>query len=211
MMIRQGQHERVGIERPLHTVPPVRRAPGCNRCRDAKFQPHGASEDNRCARRRRTAAPHRRRISVAARKDDAREAGVGEAARRSPAAGADARAARARRHVRRDPDRARVARARTPAFLFMHNEGYSTMCGHGVIAVTTIALERGLLMPGGDGRTIVYDTPAGTIRARARFWRAGRGGSGESGGSGGGRRGGLGVERRVRQRAVVRAARRAGR
>src|SRR4029453_5700063 len=35
--------------------------------------------------------------------------------------------------------------------LFMHNEGYSTMCGHGVIAVTTIALERGLLMPGGDG------------------------------------------------------------
>ena len=52
--------------------------------------------------------------------------------------------------------------------LFMHNEGYSTMCGHGVIAVTTIALERGLLMPGGDGTTIVYDTPAGTIRAHAR-------------------------------------------
>lgn len=54
--------------------------------------------------------------------------------------------------------------------LFMHNEGYSTMCGHGVIAVTTIALERGLIMPGpaaGDGATIVYDTPAGTIRARA--------------------------------------------
>jgi proline racemase len=51
--------------------------------------------------------------------------------------------------------------------LFMHNAGYSTMCGHGIIAVTTIALERGLLMPGGDGRTIVYDTPAGTIRAAA--------------------------------------------
>jgi proline racemase len=51
--------------------------------------------------------------------------------------------------------------------LFMHNEGYSTMCGHGVIAVTTIALERGLLMPGGDGTAIVYDSPAGTIRARA--------------------------------------------
>ena len=33
----------------------------------------------------------------------------------------------------------------------MHNEGYSTMCGHGIVAVTTIALERGLLMPGGDG------------------------------------------------------------
>src|SRR5262250_401024 len=51
--------------------------------------------------------------------------------------------------------------------LFMHNEGYSTMCGHGVIAVTTIALERGLLMPGGDGRSIIYDSPAGTIRAKA--------------------------------------------
>ena len=52
--------------------------------------------------------------------------------------------------------------------LFMHNEGYSTMCGHGIIAVTTIALERGLAMPGGDGTTLVFDTPAGTIRATAR-------------------------------------------
>ena len=53
--------------------------------------------------------------------------------------------------------------------LFMHNEGYSTMCGHGVIAVTTIALERGLVMPGGDGAAVVYDAPAGTIRARAKM------------------------------------------
>src|SRR2546426_4461211 len=67
--------------------------------------------------------------------------------------------------------------------LFMHNEGYSTMCGHGVIAVTTIALERGLLMPGGDGTTVVYDTPAGTIRARARWaGEAGRAGAGGPGG-----------------------------
>src|SRR5207249_6473734 len=51
--------------------------------------------------------------------------------------------------------------------LFMHNEGYSTMCGHGIVAVTTIALERGLLVPGGDEATVVYDAPAGTIRARA--------------------------------------------
>jgi proline racemase len=57
--------------------------------------------------------------------------------------------------------------------LFMHNEGYSTMCGHGVIAVTTIALERGLLVPGGDGTAVVYDSPAGTIRASAKL-RAGR-------------------------------------
>jgi proline racemase len=51
--------------------------------------------------------------------------------------------------------------------LFFDNGGYSTMCGHGILAVTTIALERGLLLPGGDGATIVYDTPAGTIRTRA--------------------------------------------
>jgi trans-L-3-hydroxyproline dehydratase len=55
--------------------------------------------------------------------------------------------------------------------LFMHNEGYSTMCGHGVIAVVTIALERGLLVPrvGRDG--IVLDSPAGRIHATARMSR----------------------------------------
>ena len=65
--------------------------------------------------------------------------------------------------------------------LFMHNEGYSTMCGHGVVAVTTIALERGLLMPGGDGTSVVYDSPAGTIRARAKI---GVGAARETGGAG---------------------------
>ena len=35
--------------------------------------------------------------------------------------------------------------------LFMHNDGYAAMSGHGIIAVTTIALERGLIVPGGDG------------------------------------------------------------
>jgi len=50
--------------------------------------------------------------------------------------------------------------------LFMHNEGYSTMCGHGVIAVVTMALERGLIVPR-NGDAIVLDSPAGQIRARA--------------------------------------------
>src|SRR5262245_48338157 len=59
--------------------------------------------------------------------------------------------------------------------LFMHNEGYSTMCGHGIVAVTTIALERGLLVPGGDGATVVYDAPAGTVRAVASLRAEGRG------------------------------------
>lgn len=56
--------------------------------------------------------------------------------------------------------------------LFMHNEGFSTMCGHGVIAVVTIALERGLIAPGGDGTDITLDSPAGQIRARAHMTAA---------------------------------------
>jgi len=68
--------------------------------------------------------------------------------------------------------------------LFMHNDGYSTMCGHGVIAVTTIALERGLIVAAGSEAEgaipIVYDSPAGTIRARAKC--AGR--AGEAGRAG---------------------------
>ncbi|HEX6972959.1 MAG TPA: proline racemase family protein, partial [Vicinamibacterales bacterium] len=31
--------------------------------------------------------------------------------------------------------------------LFMHNAGFSTMCGHGTIAVVTMAIERGLIVP----------------------------------------------------------------
>ena len=49
--------------------------------------------------------------------------------------------------------------------LFMHNQGWSTMCGHGIIAVTTIALERGLIGPSVD--RVRYDTPAGLVEAHA--------------------------------------------
>jgi proline racemase len=48
--------------------------------------------------------------------------------------------------------------------LFMHNEGWSTMCGHGVIAVTTIAIERELVWSGQE--TMVLDAPAGPVEAR---------------------------------------------
>ena len=51
--------------------------------------------------------------------------------------------------------------------LFMHNEGYSTMCGHGIVAVTTIAIERELLFVAEDQTTVVFDSPAGPVRARA--------------------------------------------
>jgi proline racemase len=50
--------------------------------------------------------------------------------------------------------------------LFMHNEGWSTMCGHGVVAVTTIAIERDLIWPGGP--SLVLDSPAGPVAATAR-------------------------------------------
>jgi proline racemase len=52
--------------------------------------------------------------------------------------------------------------------LFMHNEGYSTMCGHGVIAVTMLVLQRQLLVLRRRDE-VVLDSPAGQIRARARL------------------------------------------
>ncbi|HEY3364041.1 MAG TPA: proline racemase family protein [Symbiobacteriaceae bacterium] len=51
--------------------------------------------------------------------------------------------------------------------LFMHNEGYSTMCGHGVIALVTAALETGLIQKDGPEPTVVLDTPAGKVIAKA--------------------------------------------
>jgi trans-L-3-hydroxyproline dehydratase len=50
--------------------------------------------------------------------------------------------------------------------LFIHNEGYSTMCGHGVIALVTVLLETGMLEP---RDFIRLDTPAGRVTARANF------------------------------------------
>jgi trans-L-3-hydroxyproline dehydratase len=49
--------------------------------------------------------------------------------------------------------------------LFMHNEGWSTMCGHGIIALTTVALETGMLSPRDEVR---IDAPAGRITARSK-------------------------------------------
>jgi len=51
--------------------------------------------------------------------------------------------------------------------LFMHNEGFSTMCGHGVIAMATVAVETGML-PVTEPETLVrMDTPAGLVSAWA--------------------------------------------
>ena len=55
------------------------------------------------------------------------------------------------------------------AVLFMHNDGYSTMCGHGIIGVTTVLLECGLLEAAGSVVSIGIDTPAGFVRADAHM------------------------------------------
>src|SRR5437867_8343786 len=47
--------------------------------------------------------------------------------------------------------------------LFMHNEGWSTMCGHGIIALTTVAIETGAR----TGDVVKYDAPPGRVTARA--------------------------------------------
>src|SRR5690349_10473096 len=71
-----------------------------------------------------------------------------------------------------------VSRDAQAGVLFMHNEGWSTMCGHGIIAVTTMAIERSLIYSkkthGANGGTptsidIRYDTPAGPVEARAHL------------------------------------------
>lgn len=56
--------------------------------------------------------------------------------------------------------------------LFMHNEGWSTMCGHGVIAVSTMAVERELIWSN-NGGDFVLDAPAGPVSARATITRDG--------------------------------------
>ncbi len=53
--------------------------------------------------------------------------------------------------------------------LFMHNEGYSTMCGHGIIALVTTLLETGALAAQGQHTPVNLDTPAGLVRATAHL------------------------------------------
>lgn len=52
--------------------------------------------------------------------------------------------------------------------LFMHNEGYSTMCGHGVIGLAKVALEVGLLEAQAPATELVFDTPAGPVQVTAQ-------------------------------------------
>ena len=52
--------------------------------------------------------------------------------------------------------------------LFIHNEGYSTMCGHGIIGFTTVALETGMFPMTEPVTKLKLDSPAGLITAYGR-------------------------------------------
>lgn len=51
--------------------------------------------------------------------------------------------------------------------LFLHNEGYSTMCGHGILALTKVGIEEGLF--DADPAAVRIDTPAGRVVASAQL------------------------------------------
>jgi trans-L-3-hydroxyproline dehydratase len=49
--------------------------------------------------------------------------------------------------------------------LFLHNEGFSTMCGHGIIGLAKVGLDTGLIDKPGDNPVVKMDTPAGRVTA----------------------------------------------
>lgn len=49
--------------------------------------------------------------------------------------------------------------------LFLHNEGWSTMCGHGIIGVLTMGVETGRFKVTEDNQKFIIDSPAGEITA----------------------------------------------
>jgi proline racemase len=54
--------------------------------------------------------------------------------------------------------------------VFFHNEGYSTACGHGTIALVTWAIESGRV----PGPEVVVDVPSGRVRCQAAIGEADR-------------------------------------
>lgn len=53
--------------------------------------------------------------------------------------------------------------------IFMHNEGYSDMCGHGVIALASVAVAQGLVTTTVPETRVGLDTPAGFVEAFAEW------------------------------------------
>ncbi|MBT8386862.1 MAG: proline racemase family protein, partial [Ignavibacteria bacterium] len=52
--------------------------------------------------------------------------------------------------------------------IFLHNEGYSTMCGHGIIALTKVAVQTGMIELNEPITQIKIDTPAGLVTSFAK-------------------------------------------
>ena len=53
--------------------------------------------------------------------------------------------------------------------LFLHNEGFSTMCGHGIIGLVKVGVETGHFAITGPQTVIKIDTPAGRVTATAHI------------------------------------------
>jgi proline racemase len=51
--------------------------------------------------------------------------------------------------------------------LFMHNEGYSTMCGHAIIALTTLAVKMNWVEVKNNLASLTIEAPCGLIKAQA--------------------------------------------
>ena len=58
--------------------------------------------------------------------------------------------------------------------LFLHNGGFSTMCGHGIIGLTTVGFETGLFTQLGNTPQLKIDSPAGRVTATADREQNGR-------------------------------------
>jgi len=52
---------------------------------------------------------------------------------------------------------------------FLHNEGYSTMCGHAIIALTKLVLETGMIKKEGNKPSLIINVPCGQVKATARW------------------------------------------
>ena len=50
---------------------------------------------------------------------------------------------------------------------FIHNEGYSTMCGHAIIALTKFAFDTGMIH--NESKELIIDAPPGLIRSKAHL------------------------------------------
>ena len=61
------------------------------------------------------------------------------------------------------------------AVLFLHGEGYSTMCGHAIIALGRWAVDSDLVAPREPETEMAIQAPCGLVRVRVQVWRDGGG------------------------------------